>query len=109
MSIRETVSASLLGLVALAACNERDVGQRSGPEQGQGTPLPEFPQSTPNEAFEQMKARLEAEKPFYMQRQLALLQARYDLSDNCGSSRVSTRDLPDRSARSRHRGRAQRG
>jgi cytochrome c peroxidase len=85
MSIRETVSASLLfGLLTLAACNGRDTDRTSGPEQDQGTPLPQAPAPVANESFGQMKARLEAEKPFYMQRQLALLQARYDLSDKPG-------------------------
>jgi cytochrome c peroxidase len=93
MRIRETVSVSLFGLLALAACNGRDINRSSGPEQGQGAPLPPSPPPVSNEVFDQMKARLEAEKPFYMERQLALLEARYDLSDNPGPVRM-TRGKP---------------
>jgi cytochrome c peroxidase len=94
MTIRDTVSASLLfGLLALAACNGRDTSRTSGPEQDQGGTLPQLPPPASDESFDQMKARLEAEKPFYMQRQLALLQSRYDLSDNPGPVRM-TRNKP---------------
>jgi cytochrome c peroxidase len=61
------------------ACDESEAGRPSVPDQTATAP----PSSTPSsdETFEQMKARLEAEKPFYMARQRALLEARYDLSD----------------------------
>src|SRR5687768_6292979 len=44
---------------------------------------PALPPSTPppGETFEEMMARLVAEKPAFMARQLELLNARYDLSD----------------------------
>jgi cytochrome c peroxidase len=85
MTIRESISMSLLfGLLALAACDGRAASRTSEPEQGQGAPPPPSPPLAPDESFAQMKTRLEAEKAFYMQRQLALLQARYDMSDSAG-------------------------
>jgi cytochrome c peroxidase len=47
-------------------------------------PPPTNPVSSPapsDETFAQMKARLEADKPMFMARQRALLEARYDLDD----------------------------
>ena len=48
------------------------------------------PQTPPaNEEFSAMKSRLEAEKPQFMTRQLALLEARYDLANNAGVASMS--------------------
>jgi cytochrome c peroxidase len=47
-----------------------------------------------DETFEQMMARLVAEKPAFMRRQLELLQARYDLSDQPSATVRMTRGRP---------------
>jgi cytochrome c peroxidase len=84
--------------VALAACSSSEAS-RVG-ESGQAPvdpategPPPPPPPPPPNETFEEMKARLEAEKPFFMARQRALLEARYDLSNRPGNVRM-TRGKP---------------
>ncbi|MEJ7604472.1 MAG: hypothetical protein WKG01_41840 [Kofleriaceae bacterium] len=69
-------------LAALVACG----GDTGSTDQDQQLPeLPVDPPPPPGETFEEMKARLEAEKPEVMARQLALLDARYDLADRPGS------------------------
>lgn len=73
-----TVGCSL-GLVACGDSEASRSNLLNEPDQASANPPPSTP--PPDETFEQMKARLEAEKPFFMARQLALLQARYDLSD----------------------------
>ena len=78
------------GLV-LAACSGGET--RRSDEAGQTPVLPPPAPPPPDETFEQMKARLEAEKPFFMARQLALLEARYDLSDRPGRAAM-TRGKP---------------
>lgn len=94
MTIRKAVSASLLFTSwTLAACGGRDASLPSGPEQDPGGLLPQFPSAPADETFDQMKARLEAEKPAYMQRQRALLSVRYDLSDDPGPTTM-TRGKP---------------
>jgi cytochrome c peroxidase len=81
-----------IGALVLAACSSGEA--KRSDEAGQ---LPEPPgqpqQQQPDETFDQMKARLEAEKPYFMARQRALLEARYDLADHPGEARM-TRGKP---------------
>jgi hypothetical protein len=82
--------------VGLVACSSGEASRVD--ESGQSpvpteAPPPPPPPPPPNETFEEMKARLEAEKPRFMARQLALLEARYDLSDRPGRVRM-TRGKP---------------
>ncbi len=75
-----TTTASLL--VVLAACEStgaHEIDQQQTPEVAPPAAPP------PGETFEQLKARLEAEKPAVMAMQQALLEARYDLSDKPGA------------------------
>jgi cytochrome c peroxidase len=62
------------------ACGDSDAGRPNVPDVTPTNPPPSNPPS--GETFEQMKARLEAERPIFMARQRALLEARYDLSDH---------------------------
>jgi len=81
------------GLLGLTACGHSEASRTNDSEQSPAIPPPSTPPAPPDETFEQMKARLEAEKPFYMDRQRALLEARYDLSNR--PSRVKmTRGKP---------------
>jgi len=83
MGIRHEVCTGLLIMGMLAGCGNRDSGRsnENGVQQDPGAPPP-APQPAPaSETFGQMRARLEADKPFYLRRQLTLLEERYDLSD----------------------------
>jgi cytochrome c peroxidase len=84
--------------LALAACSGGEA-KRSGGEADQ-LPAPPGP-PPPDETFEQMKARLEAEKPYFMERQRALLDARYDLSDLPGDARMTRGKAVQRGVRVR--------
>ncbi|MGE0547472.1 MAG: cytochrome B6 [Kofleriaceae bacterium] len=71
------------GVATISCGTEPDHG-KSGQDQ---TPVVDPPPPPPpGETFEQMKARLEAEKPMFNARQRALLEARYDLSDISGEA-----------------------
>jgi cytochrome c peroxidase len=100
MSLRALLALSVMATSwPLAACGNGDTGSKSSGQNSQDPPQPDpSPESTPppppGETFVQMKSRLEAEKPFYMQRQLALLDGRYDLSDRPMSSLAMTRGKP---------------
>ncbi|MBA3500437.1 MAG: cytochrome B6 [Myxococcota bacterium] len=85
---------STLVLVAsflpIAACS----GDGQATADQDNTPLgPPPPPPPAGETFEQMKMRLESEKPFFMQRQLALLAARYNLANQPGTATM-TRGKP---------------
>lgn len=87
--------ACLLGgcWLGLMAC---DNGNNEANRAHESDPIPTSPISSnppSNETFDQMKARFEAEKPIYMARQHALLDARYDLTDHPGRVRM-TRGKP---------------
>ena len=83
MSIRISISWSLLSALCVStACHDRTASSSHAPVPVPDDPPPAVPPPTTDETFAQAKARLEAEKPAYMQRQLALLDARYDLSDS---------------------------
>jgi cytochrome c peroxidase len=82
-----------VGLVACSSSEASRVGESEQSPVPTEAPPPPPPPPPPNETFEEMKARLEAEKPRFMARQLALLEARYDLSDRSGSVRM-TRGKP---------------
>jgi len=96
--IRSARRIGVLGCwLGLIACGK---GDSEGAKQSEQTPVDPVdpadpPPSTPppDETFEQMKARLEAEKPAVMARQRALLEARYDLSDR-PSQATMTRGKP---------------
>jgi cytochrome c peroxidase len=96
--LRSTYWALTAGLIgcglALMACDrsEANLIDESGQDPSDPPPLPTAT-PPPDEAFEQMKARLEAEKPAFMARQLALLEARYDLANRPSSVRM-TRGKP---------------
>jgi cytochrome c peroxidase len=76
------------------ACGKGDAEQAKQSEQTPVDPAdPPAPAPPSDETFEQMKARLEAEKPAVMARQLALLEARYDLSDRPSEAKM-TRGKP---------------
>jgi len=82
MSIRVSMSWGLLSaLCVVPACHDRAASSSPVPEPGPDDPLPAPPPAT-GATFAQTKAQFEAEKPAYMQRQRALLDARYDLSDS---------------------------
>ncbi len=70
-----------VAVITLAACDDassRSSGLADPDEQPVVPPPPPPPEG---ETFEELKARLEAEKPEVMARQQALLEARYDLGD----------------------------
>jgi cytochrome c peroxidase len=76
------IAATLFAL-SVAAC-AGDNGNTDGEAGKQVLPPPEPsdpPAPPPDETFEEMMERLAAEKPAVMAEQLALLEARYDLSD----------------------------
>ncbi len=87
----------LLGIALAAfACDKGDSqgdstagGQIRQPDDD----VPPPPPPPPGETFEEMMARLAAEKPAVMAEQLALLEARYDLSD-MPSDTLMTRGKP---------------
>ena len=80
--------------LGLTACGRSEANQVDESEQlPADPPPPSNAPPPPDESFEQMKARLEAEKPAFMARQLALLEQRYDLSDRRSSVRM-TRGKP---------------
>jgi len=61
------------------ACSGGEASRAGVFDQAPTNPASSTPLS--GETFEEMKARLEAEKPIFMARQRALLESRYDLSD----------------------------
>jgi len=71
--------------LVIAACGSETKRET----QGDQAPFDPPPPPPPNEMFADMKSRFEAEKPPFMARQLALLDARYDLSDNPGPAVMS--------------------
>ena len=71
-------------VVALAAACSVDGVERDRSGLDDPIDVPPPPPPPPGETFEEMKARLEAEKPAVMAAQQALLEARYDLSDTPG-------------------------
>ncbi|MBA3818304.1 MAG: cytochrome B6 [Deltaproteobacteria bacterium] len=73
---------SILTLATLAACSGDD--QRALSDGVVTPPFVPPPPPPAGETFEQLKLRMEGEKPAFQARQLALLQARYDLGDNPG-------------------------
>lgn len=82
MSIGTTSARLLLASAALAGCSHPDETRIEAEPDRSPVVTPSAPPA--GETFEQMKARLEGEKPMFMQRQLALLDARYDLGDHPG-------------------------
>src|SRR5512140_2636073 len=89
-----TVACSLGGCsLGLMACDHsnNDANRVHESDPIPTNPIPTTPPS--DETFEEMMARLEAEKPIYMQRQRELLEARYDLSDRPGPVQM-TRGKP---------------
>src|SRR5882724_8255387 len=68
-------------LLGLIACGNSEASRTNGSEQPPTISPPSTPPPPSDETFAQMQARLEAEKPIYMDRQHALLDTRYDLSD----------------------------
>jgi cytochrome c peroxidase len=87
MTIRRGSSAALAlaAALALVSCaKDLDQSDRSAettsPDRDPDPPPPP-PPPPPDETFEEMMARLAAEKPAVMAEQLALLMERYDLSD----------------------------
>jgi cytochrome c peroxidase len=60
--------------------SDSSAGGEVRPDDGPDVPPP--PPPPPGETFEEMMERLAAEKPEVMAEQMALLEARYDLSDN---------------------------
>jgi len=78
--------------VAAFACDKADSqGDRTaeGEVRSPDDDVPPPPPPPPGETFEEMMARLSAEKPAVMAEQLALLEARYDLSDIPSDSLMS--------------------
>jgi len=78
----------------VAACGSETRHETQNGQTGETPAVPPPPLAPPSsppqdEAFTAMKSRLEAEKPQFMARQLALLEARYDLSDNPGPAAMS--------------------
>ncbi len=75
-----------VGLMLLAACGTSESNKSSSSVTPEFVPPPPPP---PGETFEEMKARFETEKPMFMARQLAELNARYDLSNNPSSTTMT--------------------
>jgi cytochrome c peroxidase len=73
-----TIAPALLTGCQDEATRAQDVGVDDPPE------VPSLPPPPEGETFEELKARLSAEKPGVMAAQLALLERRYDLSDRPG-------------------------
>jgi len=90
------VAGCWVGVMACAHSEAQPKEAEQGPQTSQtlqSTTSPSSSTPPPNETFEQLKARLEAEKPFFMARQLALLAARYDLRDRPSNVKM-TRGKP---------------
>ncbi len=87
----------LLGIALAALACDNDTSQGDSTAGGQVRPpaddVPPPPPPPPDETFEEMMARLSAEKPEVMAEQMALLEARYDLSD-IPSETLMTRGKP---------------
>jgi cytochrome c peroxidase len=90
MSARLISSLIVLAL-SLPGCTDKQTSVR--PLGSDLDPPPEPPSPPEGESFEAMKERLSSEKPAVMAQQLALLEARYDLSD-VPSSVTMTRGKP---------------
>ncbi len=90
---RFIATSTTLALVAnLAACDDPSSRARRPADLGDLDLPPPLPPPA-GETFEELKARLEADKPAVMAQQLALLEARYDLDDQ-PSAVTMTRGKP---------------
>lgn len=93
MITRESIAAIMIVVAGGAAACNSDTKRETQTDQTPVVPPSDTttvpPPAPANEEFAAMKSRLEAEKPQFMARQLALLDARYDLSNNSGTALMS--------------------